>query len=57
MRTAAPYLGLSLHALKQRVFRRTVPFVRMGHSIRFDLRELDEWLGAQRVGTVDEMRE
>lgn len=45
---AAAYLGLSVHAIEQRVHRRQIPFHKLGpRTLRFRLSELDRWVEEQ----------
>lgn len=43
---AAEYLGITPRHLRELVYRREVPFVKVGRSLRFDLRRLDRWIAA-----------
>lgn len=42
----AEYLNLTEGQVRGRVERRTIPFVKVGRSLRFDLEAIDEWLDA-----------
>ena len=53
---AARYLGISATALRQRVARRTIPFIKDRKTVRFDMVDLDNFMAARRVGTADEVR-
>lgn len=47
---AAAYLGLTEVALRSKVQRREVPFVRVSkRQLRFDVRQLDEWIAERTV--------
>lgn len=47
---AANYLGTTEIALRTKVQRREIPFVRVGkRSIRFDVRQLDRWIDEHTV--------
>lgn len=46
----AAYLGMSANAVRQMVYRRQLPFIRLGERrLRFDAAAINEWLDAQRV--------
>ncbi len=46
----AEYLSLTPQAVRHMVYRRQVPFIRVGpRRLRFDPAEIDAWLEAQRV--------
>ncbi len=51
---AAELLHKTPSALRLDVFRRKVPFYRVGRSLRFDVEELREFVDAQRVVSVEE---
>jgi excisionase family DNA binding protein len=53
---AAEYLGITVMALRIRVKRRTIPFIKDGTRLRFDTRDLDAYMAARRVSTADEVR-
>lgn len=47
---AAEYLSTTEAALKKKVTRREIPFVRVGkRAIRFDVRQLDDWIDEHTV--------
>ena len=46
----ADYLSLTPQAVRHMVYRRQIPFIRLGSKrLRFDLAEIDAWLAHQRV--------
>ena len=50
-REAARRLGLSTHCLELwRSIKKGPPFCRFGRAVRYDLRDLDAWALAQKVG-------
>jgi excisionase family DNA binding protein len=51
---AAEYLGLSEQSVRQRAYRRQLPFVRVGRNLRFDLRQLDQYIDENTVDEVDQ---
>lgn len=47
---AAAYLGMTAEALRKKVERRQIPFVRIGkRAVRLDRRELDRWIDDHTV--------
>jgi excisionase family DNA binding protein len=44
--------GISMRQVRRFVAEGTMPFVRVGHLIRFDPVELNEWIDARRSGTL-----
>ncbi len=45
--------GISMRQVRRFVAEGTMPFVRVGHLIRFDTDELNEWIDARRSGPVE----
>lgn len=46
----ADYLSVTPKAVRHMVYRRQIPFLRLGPKrVRFDLAEIDAWLADQRV--------
>jgi excisionase family DNA binding protein len=43
-------LGISMRQVRRFVATGEIPFVRVGHLIRFDPEELNEWIDARRCG-------
>ncbi len=50
---AADYLSTSVRHVRQMVFERRIPFIKLGDTprarVRFSYRDLDGWLAANRV--------
>ncbi len=46
---AADYLGRNVHYVRRLVARRDLAFIKVGHLLRFDVRDLDAHLAAGRV--------
>lgn len=44
---AARYLGYSEGTIRNKASRGEIPFVKLGHALRFRLSELDSWIEAQ----------
>lgn len=54
---AAEYLGLSIEALRMRVRRRSIRFVRDGKLLRFDKLYLDDYMRKRTVPTKRELKQ
>lgn len=48
----AAYLGLSEPAVRSMVKRGQIPHVKLGRTLRFDLRKIDRWIEARTVEVV-----
>jgi excisionase family DNA binding protein len=48
----ADYLSLSPYTIRTWVKTGRIPFVKLGRSVRFDLRELDIWLKRKKVPCI-----
>jgi excisionase family DNA binding protein len=46
---AAAYVGFAPGTMRNKIWRREVPFLKLGRSVRFLKRDLDEWLDQHRV--------
>lgn len=46
---AGEYLGRTEDAMRQAVHRRQIPFVKTGKLLRFDVRDLEQWINERRV--------
>ena len=46
---AAEYLGAHVHAIRVLVWKRQVPFLRLGHRILFDIADLDRYVESQKA--------
>ena len=53
---AAVYMGITEVALRQRVARRTLPFIKDRKTVRFDKFELDKAMSRNRVPTSREVK-
>ena len=49
IKQAAEYMAISVASLYSKVYRREIPFVKIGRSVRFDVRALDEFINRKRV--------
>lgn len=50
---AAEQLGVSVRYLRRLVSQRRIPYVKLGHYVRFDPAEIDEWIDRARVGGLE----
>jgi excisionase family DNA binding protein len=51
VRQAADYLGTTAASLYTKVWRREISFIKLGRSVRFDVKDLDALIELSRVGT------
>ena len=49
VREAAAYLGTTPATLYTRVWRREIPFIKLGRSLRFDVKDLEELIERSKV--------
>ena len=49
VKEAAQYLGTTPATLYTKVWRREVPFVKVGRSVRFDVKDLEELIERSKV--------
>jgi excisionase family DNA binding protein len=49
IRDAARYLGTTPATLYTKIWRREIPFVKLGRSVRFDLKDLDALIEGSKV--------
>lgn len=49
VREAAAYIGCTEAAMRQRVKRGTIPFIRDRRTIRFDVHDIDRYMAKRRV--------
>ena len=50
---AAVYLGTTVATLYSKIWRREIPFIKMGRSVRFDVVDLDELIEQSKVKPRD----
>jgi len=50
---AAEYLGTTPSTLYSKIWRREIPFVKWGRSVRFDVSDLDEMIERSKVKPRD----
>jgi excisionase family DNA binding protein len=49
---AAEYLGTTPRHIRELQYRRELPFVKIGRSVRFDLRDLDLYIEMRKTPAV-----
>ena len=49
----AEYMDLSVNTIYSWVYSRKIPFFKIGRLVKFDLKEIDNWMTGMRVGTRD----
>jgi excisionase family DNA binding protein len=52
----AEMLGVEVRHIRRLVYERRIPFVKWGHLIRFDPREVDAWIGAHSIPAEQSLR-
>ena len=50
VKVAAEYLSMSEQALYQLVHRRSIPVVKIGRALRFDVDSLNNWIQEHLIG-------
>jgi excisionase family DNA binding protein len=53
IKQAAEYLGTTPATLYTKIWRREIPFIKLGRSVRFDVRDLDELIADSKVEPRD----
>ena len=48
----AEHLGITERHVRRLVLERRIPFIKIGHFLRFDPEEIAEWLDAARIAAV-----
>jgi excisionase family DNA binding protein len=54
MATVARRLGTSIRHVRRLVTERKIPYLKIGHFIRFDERDIEAWIDQQRVTRLDD---
>jgi len=57
IKEASEYLGISVNALYCRVCRKQIPFVKIGKLLRFDKKDIDNWIEKQKISDTEEITE
>ena len=55
MATVARRLGTSIRHVRRLVTERKIPYLKIGHFIRFDERDIETWIDRQRVIGPDDV--
>ena len=53
MATVAQRLGTSIRHIRRLVTEKKIPYLKIGHFIRFDERDIETWIDQQRVIRLD----
>lgn len=53
VRQAAEYLGTTSATIYTKIWRREIPFIKLGRSVRLDIHDLDEMIARGRVGPYE----
>lgn len=53
VKQAARYLGTTPASLYTKIWRREIPFIKLGRSVRLDIHDLDEMIDRGRVGPFE----
>ncbi len=53
METVARWLGTSIRHVRRLVTERKIPYLKIGHFIRFDERDVEVWIDRQKVIKLD----
>jgi len=48
----AEYLGLKKGTLYAWIFRREIPYLKIGRLVKFDIMEIEKWLKEKRVKEI-----
>ncbi|HVA05469.1 MAG TPA: helix-turn-helix domain-containing protein [Acidimicrobiales bacterium] len=54
MESLAEWLGTSTRHVRRLVTEKRVPFVKVGHFVRFDPDDIRRWIGEQKVAVASE---
>lgn len=54
METVARWLGTSIRHVRRLVTERKIPYLKIGHFIRFDERDVESWIDRQKVIRLDD---
>lgn len=49
------YLGISVKGIYNMVYRRQIPFVKIGGRLKFDIRDIDNWIEENKVKDVNSL--
>ncbi len=54
IREAAEYLATTVGSLYQKIHKGTIPHVKIGRSVRFDIEKIDEFIKNNTVNILEE---
>ena len=57
IKEASEYLGISQKGLYNMIYRREIPFIKIGGRVRFDIIDLDKWIEGQKIKSVSSVIE
>lgn len=49
------YLGISVKGIYNMVYRRQIPFVKIGGRLKFDIRDIDNWIEENKFKDVNSL--
>ena len=49
----ARYLGIAIQTVYEWTSQKRVPYIKLGRLVKFDQREIDDWMKTQRVEPYD----
>lgn len=50
----ARILGVTIRHVRRLVAEKRIPYIKVGHYVRFDRRDVDEWISERRVPSLSE---
>ena len=53
MEDVAEYLHLKPATIQDKVFKRSIPFIKLGGAVRFRKEDIDRWIEEQKVEPFD----
>ena len=57
IKEVSEYLGISQKGLYNMIYRREIPFIKIGGRVRFDIIDLDKWIERQKIKSVSSVIE
>ena len=48
-RELSQYLGIAIQTIYEWTSQKKVPYIKLGRLVKFDQREIDEWMKMQRI--------
>jgi excisionase family DNA binding protein len=56
VREIAEFLSISEKTVRKYVWQKTIPYLKIGGHVRFDIGKIHAWLEQREVPTLDEIR-